>query len=62
MTWLEPSNAPAWTWVVHRGVGNLALGDGSVAKMGQAGLRQHCALAAADTHANCALRPDVTKA
>jgi hypothetical protein len=43
-------------------VGNLALGDGSVAKMGQAGLRQHCALAAADTHANCALRPDVTKA
>ncbi len=57
-TWLMITNKPAWTVGVHRWAGNIALGDGSVAILGQAGLRRHCASAGADTHANCALRPD----
>jgi prepilin-type N-terminal cleavage/methylation domain-containing protein len=59
-TWLEPTNSPAWTIELHRWRGNMALADGSVTMLGQAGLRLHCVAAAMDSHANCALRPDYT--
>ena len=58
VTWLEPSNNPVWTMGNHRWRGNMAMGDGSVASFGQAGLRRHCEEVAVNTHANCALRPD----
>lgn len=58
VTWLNPTNSPAWTMPIHGWVGNMALGDGSVAMMGRNSLRRHCVSAAADTHANCVLKPD----
>lgn len=64
VTWLRPEDYPAWTLGLHSYIagsaGNLALVDGSVQFLSQIGLRRHCAAAAVDTHANCALRPDIT--
>jgi len=60
VTWLNPSNAPAWSSSVHRGVGNVALTDGSVGILSQSSLKRHCVSAATDTHANCALKPEFT--
>jgi prepilin-type N-terminal cleavage/methylation domain-containing protein len=61
VTWLNPTNQPRWTLSVHRWVGNVALVDGSVSMLSQKSLQQHCEIAAADTHANCALKPEVSK-
>jgi prepilin-type processing-associated H-X9-DG protein len=62
VTWLLPTNNPAWTLGLHSyasgGAGNIGMVDGSVQLMSQSGLRRHCASAATDTHANCALKPD----
>jgi prepilin-type N-terminal cleavage/methylation domain-containing protein len=60
VTWLMPTNNPSWDSSVHRWAGNVALVDGSVSMLSRAGLRRHCAAAAMDTHANCALKPDFT--
>ena len=64
VTWLLPTNNPAWTMGLHGygtgAAGNIALVDGSVHLMSQSGLRHHCAAAAVDTHANCALKPEIT--
>jgi prepilin-type N-terminal cleavage/methylation domain-containing protein len=61
VTWLMPTNQPAWTVGVHRWAGNIAMVDGSVSQMGQAGLKRHCQSATVATHANCALRPEFDK-
>ncbi len=58
VTWLTITSSPAWNSAVHRLKGNVALGDGSVVMLGQAGLRSQCTSAEADTHANCALKPE----
>jgi len=57
VTWLMPSNNPGWDSTIHRGRGNIALADGSVAQYAGGGLLDHCGTAATDTHANCALKP-----
>jgi prepilin-type N-terminal cleavage/methylation domain-containing protein len=62
VTWLMPSNNPGWDMSIHRKVGNIALADGSVAQFGGRGMQNHCASAAVNTHANCALKPDFTSA
>ncbi len=61
-SWLLPSNRPAWTVDVHRWAGNVALADGSVAQLGQSGLKRQAFSAANDTHANCILKPNAGKA
>ena len=61
VTWLNPANAPAWSMAIHRWAGNVSLGDGSVSVLGQKSLKRHCASAAVDTHANCALKPEATR-
>ena len=63
VTWMLPTNSPTWTlgachsFVAGR-AGNIALADGSVQGLNQHGLSRQFAAAAADTHANCALKPD----
>jgi prepilin-type N-terminal cleavage/methylation domain-containing protein len=65
VTWLLPTNKPAWTagachsYIAGR-AGNIALADGSVHRLSQSGFIGQCAAAAVNTHANCALRPDFT--
>ncbi len=61
VTWLNPTNEPSWGMAIHRRAGNVALADGSVSRLGVNSLKRHCASAAADTHANCALKPEVTE-
>ncbi len=60
VTSLTLSNEPAWESSIHKWAGNLALVDGSVSQLSQSGLQRHALAAAADTHANCALKPDFT--
>jgi len=60
VTWLLPTNQPTWSITIHRWAGNIARVDGSVVSLSQAGLRNQCYAAAADTHANCALKPEFT--
>jgi len=49
------SNNAAWTPAMHEGVGNLALGDGSVLQLSVGGLRQH--LTQTGDQSNCVLKP-----
>jgi prepilin-type N-terminal cleavage/methylation domain-containing protein/prepilin-type processing-associated H-X9-DG protein len=62
VTWLMPTNNPGWDMSIHRNAGNIALADGSAARFGEGGLRDHCVTAAVNTGANCALKPDYTSA
>jgi prepilin-type N-terminal cleavage/methylation domain-containing protein len=57
VTWLMPSNNPGWDMSIHRNAGNIALADGSAGRFGESALRDHCVTAAANTDANCALKP-----
>ena len=58
VTWLTPTNNPGWDMSIHRWIGNVVRADGSVARMGRSSLRAHCQATFADTHANCALKPE----
>ncbi|HXR06347.1 MAG TPA: type II secretion system protein [Candidatus Acidoferrum sp.] len=57
VTWLMPSNNPGWDMSIHRNAGNIALADGSAGRFGISALRVHSTTAAANTDANCALKP-----
>jgi prepilin-type processing-associated H-X9-DG protein len=60
VTWLLPTNKPAWDLGLHRYInkaaGNVALADGSVQRLSQTGLSRQSVAAAMDTHANCVLK------
>jgi hypothetical protein len=58
VTWLTPTNNPSWSMSIHRWAGNITRVDGSVTRLGRSGIKAHCQAAFADTHANCALKPD----
>jgi prepilin-type N-terminal cleavage/methylation domain-containing protein/prepilin-type processing-associated H-X9-DG protein len=58
VTWLTPTNDPGWSMSIHRRGGNVALADGSASWLGRSGLQRHCLDLLADTHANCALKPE----
>jgi prepilin-type N-terminal cleavage/methylation domain-containing protein len=54
ITRLVPADA-FWSESIHERAGNVALGDGSVQQLSQAGLREH--LAQTGDQSNCALKP-----
>ena len=54
ITRLVPTNS-SWSKTLHDGAGDIALGDGSVQQLSQAGLQQY--LAQTGDQSNCALKP-----
>jgi prepilin-type N-terminal cleavage/methylation domain-containing protein len=58
VTWLNVTNDPTWSSAVHRWAGNVTRVDGSIALLGRNGLKSQCVAAAANTHANCVLKPE----
>jgi prepilin-type N-terminal cleavage/methylation domain-containing protein len=55
ITTLKGTNA-SWSRELHEGAGNLALGDGAVKQLSEAGLREH--VAQTGDQSNCVLKPD----
>ena len=58
ITWLDPrTENPRWDDTIHTRAGNMALTDGSVQQMSQAGLIQHLLQTGEPNLSNCVLKP-----